>query len=117
MPINPQAEAYLARGASFGLPHLVDQGVSVARGYSHVEPDLAGALNPRVAIKHEYFTSSTADIPVHIYTPKAPEHKFPTPFNDFYEGPQLNSNQALSLTKEIPMVLQLIFSIRCKRVS
>jgi acetyl esterase len=70
MPLNPQAEAFLARWAAAGLPHLVEQGVYVARSYSHAEPDLGGALNPRVEIKHDYFTSSTADIPIHIYTPK-----------------------------------------------
>ena len=132
MPLNPQAEAFLARGAAAGLPHLVDQGVYVARGYSHAEPDLGGVLNPRVSIEDSFFTSSTADIPIHIYTPqgdgpfsalvyfhgggwvlnyigkydaqlgdmaerinsviisinyqKAPEHKFPIPFNDCYEG-------------------------------
>lgn len=130
MTLNPQAEALLALGV--GLPHLVDQGVYTARSNSHAEPDLGGALNPRVEIKDRYFTSSTADIPVHIYTPKgrgpfnalvyfhgggwvinyvgkydaqlgdmaekinsviisinyqkAPEHKFPIPFNDCYEG-------------------------------
>ena len=132
MPIDPQAEAFLARGVAAGLPHLVDQGVYEARGYSHAEPDLGGVLNPRVEIGHRYFTSSSADIPIHIYTPKgagpfrglvyfhgggwvlnyvgkydaqlsdmaektnsvivsinyqkSPEHKFPTPFNDCYEG-------------------------------
>lgn len=132
MPIHPQAESFLARGAAAGLPHLVDQGVAIARKYSHAEPDLGGQLNPNVSIAHDYFTSSTADIPIHVYTPKgagpfnglvyfhgggwvlnfvarydaqlsdmaertnsvivsinyqkAPEHKFPIPFNDCYEG-------------------------------
>ena len=130
MPLNPQAEAFLALGA--GIPHLVDRGIYVVRNDSHAEPDLGGVLNPRVKIKHDYFTSSTADIPIHIYTPqgegafnalvyfhgggwvlnfagkydaqlsdmaektnsviisvnyqKSPEHKFPIPFNDCYEG-------------------------------
>ena len=68
MPLNPQAEALLALGA--GVAHLVDRGIYVARNDSHAEPDLGGVLNPRVEIKHDYFTSSTADIPIHIYTPK-----------------------------------------------
>ncbi len=70
MPIHPQAEALLARGAAAGLPHIADQGVFLARTYSHAEPDLGGELNPRVEIEHRYFTSKSADIPIHIYTPK-----------------------------------------------
>ena len=49
MPIQPQAEAFSAREASAGLPYLVDQGVYVAGCYSHAEPDLGGAFNPRIA--------------------------------------------------------------------
>jgi acetyl esterase len=150
MPLNPQAEAFLALGAAAGLPHLVDQGAYVARSNSHAEPDLGGALNPRVEIKDRFFTSSTADIPMHIYTPKgpgpfnalvyfhgggwvinyigkydaqlsdmaekinsviisinyqkAPEHKFPTPFNDCYEGLEWVVNHASELNINIEKI-------------
>ena len=141
MPLNPQAEAFLALGA--GIPHQVDRGIYVVRSDSHAEPDLGGTLNPRVKITHDYFTSSTADIPIHIYTPqgngpfnalvyfhgggwvlnfagrydaqlsdmaekinsviisvnyqKSPEHKFPIPFNDCYEGLEWVVNHASEL--------------------
>jgi acetyl esterase len=145
MPLNPQAEAFLALGAE--VAHLVDRGIYVARNDSHAEPDLGGVLNPRVEIKHDYFTSSTADIPIHIYTPKgdgpfsalvyfhgggwvlnfagrydaqlsdmaekinsviisvnyqkSPEHKFPIPFNDCYEGLEWVINHANELNINI----------------
>jgi acetyl esterase len=134
MTLNSQASAFLERGKAANLPDLSAMGATVARGYSHAEPDLGGELDPRVDIAIEFFTSSTADIAVAIYTPpatsnakraglvyfhgggwvinyigkyhaqmasmalktnsvivsvnyqKAPEHKFPIPFNDCYEG-------------------------------
>lgn len=141
MPLNPQAEVFLALGAE--VAHLVDRGVYVARNDSHAESDIGGIINPRVEIKHDYFTSSTADIPIHIYTPKgdgpfsalvyfhgggwvlnfagrydaqlsdmaekinsviisvnyqkSPEHKFPIPFNDCYEGLEWVVNHANEL--------------------
>lgn len=138
MALHPQAEAFLERARAAHLPDISDQGATMARGYSHGEPDLGGALDPSVDISIEFFTSSTADIAVAIYTPpvvdssqgkraglvyfhgggwvinyiakyhaqmasmakktnsiivsvnyqKAPEHKFPIPFNDCYEGLQ-----------------------------
>lgn len=134
MTLNPQAFAFLERGKAANLPDISLMGATVARRYSHAEPDLGGELDESVEIKIEFFTSSTADIAVAIYTPplkssakraglvyfhgggwvinyigkyhaqmaamavktnsiiisvnyqKAPEHKFPTPFNDCYEG-------------------------------
>lgn len=136
MALHPEAAAFLERGKAAGLPDISEQGQTMARGYSHGEPDLGGALDPSVDIAIEFFTSSTADIAVAIYTPpgipgekraglvyfhgggwvinyiskyhaqmasiakktnsiiisvnyqKAPEHKFPIPFNDCYEGLQ-----------------------------
>lgn len=148
MPLNPQAEAFLALGA--GVAHLVDRGIYVARNDSHAEPDIGGELNPRVEIKHDYFTSSTADIPIHIYTPKgdgpfsalvyfhgggwvlnfagrydaqlsdmaekinsviisvnyqkSPEHKFPIPFNDCYQGLEWVINHANELNINIEKI-------------
>ena len=148
MPLNPQAEAFLALGTE--VEHLVDRGVYVARNDSHAEPDIGGELNPRVEIKHDYFTSSTADIPIHIYTPKgdgpfsalvyfhgggwvlnfagrydaqlsdmaekinsviisvnyqkSPEHKFPIPFNDCYEGLEWVINHANELNINIEKI-------------
>jgi len=136
MALHPEAAAFLERGKAAGLPDISEQGQSMARGYSHGEPDLGGELDPSVDIAIEFFTSSSADIAVAIYTPpgtpgekraglvyfhgggwvinyiskyhaqmssmakktnsiivsvnyqKAPEHKFPIPFNDCYEGLQ-----------------------------
>jgi acetyl esterase len=136
MALHPEAAAFLERGKAAGLPDISEQGQTMARGYSHGEPDLGGELDPSVDIAIEFFTSSSADIAVAIYTPpasseakrpglvyfhgggwvinyiskyhaqmasmakktnsiivsvnyqKAPEHKFPIPFNDCYEGLQ-----------------------------
>ena len=138
MALHPQAEALLERARAIQLPDISEQGATMARGYSHGEPDLGGELDASVDIDFEFFTSSTADIAVAIYTPrvvdgkkgkraglvyfhgggwvinyiskyhaqmasmakktnsiivsvnyqKAPEHKFPIPFNDCYEGLQ-----------------------------
>ncbi len=138
MALHPQAEAFLERARAAQLPDISEQGATMARGYSHGEPDLGGELDLSVDIAIEFFTSSTADIAVAIYTPpavngstdkraglvyfhgggwvinyiskyhaqmasmakktnsiivsvnyqKAPEHKFPIPFNDCYEGLQ-----------------------------
>jgi acetyl esterase len=116
------------------LGDISEQGARLARSYSHLQPDIAGQLDPSVVITHEFFTSLTADILVSIYTPptsvegkraglvyfhgggwvinyigkyhaqlaamakktnsiivsvnyqKAPEHKFPIPFDDCYAG-------------------------------
>ena len=134
MALDPQTSAFLELGKAANLPDISVQGPQVARGYSHAQPDLGGEIDPSVDIAIEFFTSSTADIAVAIYTPpattsakragivyfhgggwvinyiakyhaqlaamakktnsvivsvnyqKAPEHKFPIPFNDCYEG-------------------------------
>lgn len=130
MPIHPQAQAFLDLGATLGLPDISEQGPYMARSYSHAERDLAGPIESGVGIENPYFTSPTADLPLHVYTPegagpframvyfhgggwvlnyiskydaqlislakqtnsvivsvnyqKAPEHKFPIPFDDCY---------------------------------
>ncbi len=142
MALHPQADLFLQRARAANLPDISEQGATVARGYSHGEPDLGGEIDPSVEITIDFFTSSTADIPVAIYTPpgggqgkraglvyfhgggwvinyigkyhaqmaamakklnavivsvnyqKAPEHKFPIPFNDCYEGLQWTVSQA-----------------------
>lgn len=134
MTLHPHSAAFLEMAKAANLPDISEQGATVARGYSHGQPDLGGEIDPSVDISIEFFTSSTADIAVAIYTPpatssakrtgivyfhgggwvinyiakyhaqlasmakktnsvivsvnyqKAPEHKFPTPFNDCYEG-------------------------------
>jgi len=134
MALDPQTFAFLELAKAANLPDISVQGPQVARGYSHAQPDLGGEIDPSVDISIEFFTSSTADIAVAIYTPpatttakragivyfhgggwvinyiakyhaqlaamakktnsvivsvnyqKAPEHKFPIPFNDCYEG-------------------------------
>ncbi len=134
MTLDIQASAFLERAKAANLPDISVMGPTNARKYSHAEPDLGGFLDPRVDIGFEFFTSTTADIAVAIYTPpatstakraglvyfhgggwvinyigkyhsqlasmaiktnsvivsvnyqKAPEHKFPIPFNDCYEG-------------------------------
>jgi acetyl esterase len=134
MALDPQTSAFLELAKAANLPDISVQGPQVARGYSHAQPDLGGEIDPSVDISIEFFTSSTADIAVAIYTPpatttakrpgivyfhgggwvinyiakyhaqlaamakktnsvivsvnyqKAPEHKFPIPFNDCYEG-------------------------------
>jgi acetyl esterase len=144
MALHPQADAFLERARAAKLPDISEQGATMARGYSHGEPDLGGELDPSVDIAIEFFTSSTADIAVAIYKPpavdgstgkraglvyfhgggwvinyiskyhaqmaamakktnsvivsinyqKAPEHKFPIPFNDCYEGLQWTVSNA-----------------------
>jgi acetyl esterase len=134
MALDPQVSAFLELAKAANLPDISVQGPKIARGYSHAQPDLSGEINPSVNISIEFFTSSTADIAVAIYTPpvssaakraglvyfhgggwvinyiakyhaqmaamaiktnsiivsvnyqKSPEHKFPIPFNDCYEG-------------------------------
>jgi acetyl esterase len=134
MSLHPHSAAFLEMAKAANLPDISEQGPTVARGYSHGQPDLGGEIDPSVDISIEFFTSSTADIAVAIYTPpaatdakrtgivyfhgggwvinyiakyhaqmasmakktnsiivsvnyqKAPEHKFPIPFNDCYEG-------------------------------
>jgi acetyl esterase len=134
MALHPHASAFLDLAKAANLPDISVQGANTARGYSHGQPDLGGEIDPTVDISIEFFTSSTADIAVAIYTPpattdakrvgivyfhgggwvinyiakyhaqmasmakktnsiivsvnyqKAPEHKFPIPFNDCYEG-------------------------------
>ncbi len=134
MTLHPQVSAFLDMARAANLPDISEQGARVARGYSHADPELGGVIDPSVDISIEFFTSSTADIAVAIYTPpatsaekragivyyhgggwvinyiakyhaqmasmakktnsiivsinyqKAPEHKFPIPFNDCYEG-------------------------------
>ncbi|MBP7898048.1 MAG: alpha/beta hydrolase [Candidatus Planktophila sp.] len=134
MSLHPHAASFLEMAKAANLPDISVQGARVARGYSHGQPDLGGVIDPTVDISIEFFTSSTADIAVAIYTPpatsdakragivyfhgggwvinyiakyhaqmasmakktnsiivsvnyqKAPEHKFPIPFNDCYEG-------------------------------
>ncbi|MBC7463806.1 MAG: alpha/beta hydrolase [Actinobacteria bacterium] len=132
MPLNPQVQAFLDLGAKANLPDISEQGPFMARSNSHAEPDISGPIESGARIDHKYFTSPTADLPVHIYTPegegpfnalvyfhgggwvvnyvskydaqlvalakktnsvivsvnyqKAPEHKFPIPFDDCYAG-------------------------------
>jgi acetyl esterase len=134
MALDPQTSAFLELAKAANLPDISVQGPQVARGYSHAQRDFGGEIDPSVDIAIEFFTSSTADIAVAIYTPpattsakragivyfhgggwvinyiakyhaqlaamakktnsvivsvnyqKAPEHKFPIPFNDCYEG-------------------------------
>ena len=132
MALHPQAKAFLDLMASFNAPDISEAGAFAARSGSHGEPDISGPLDPTVRIDNRFFTSSTADTYIKIYTPagsgpfnalvyfhgggwvvnyvgkydaqcaalatmtnsvvisinyqKAPEHKFPIPFNDCYEG-------------------------------
>jgi acetyl esterase len=134
MTLHPQASAFLDLVAAANLPDMIAAGPTVARKFSHDQSNIGGEVDPSVDIRIEFFTSSTADIPVAIYTPlapsqekrsglvyfhgggwvlnyitkyhsqlaamakktnsvivsvnyqKAPEHKFPIPFNDCYEG-------------------------------
>jgi acetyl esterase len=134
MPLHPQAAAFLELVAAANLPDMIAAGPTVARKYSHDQSGISGEIDPSVDIRIEFFTSSTADVAVAIYTPastsqekraglvyyhgggwvlnyitkyhaqlaamakktnsvivsvnyqKAPEHKFPIPFNDCYEG-------------------------------
>ena len=69
MALHPQAAAFLDLGRAANLPDISEQGATVARGYSHADPELGGVIDPSVNISIEFFTSSTADIAVAIYTP------------------------------------------------
>lgn len=150
MPINPQAQAFLDLGAKANLPDISEQGPYMARSGRHGEPDIAGPVEPGVKIDHKYFTSPTADIPLHIYTPegtgpfnamvyfhgggwvvgyvamydaqlsamakktnsvivsvnyqKAPEHKFPIPFDDCYAGLEWTLANAEALNIDVTKV-------------
>ena len=132
MPLHPQAKSFLDLMASFNAPDISEAGAFAARSGSHGEPDISGPIDPTVRIDNRFFTSSTADTYIKVYTPagsgpfnalvyfhgggwvvnyvakydaqcaalatmtnsvvisinyqKAPEHKFPIPFNDCYEG-------------------------------
>lgn len=134
MTLHPQAAAFLDLVAAANLPDMIAAGPTVARKFSHDQSGISGEIDPSVDIRIEFFTSSTADVAVAIYTPvstsqekraglvyyhgggwvlnyitkyhaqlaamakktnsvivsvnyqKAPEHKFPIPFNDCYEG-------------------------------
>lgn len=132
MSLHPDSRAFLDLAAKANLPDISEQGAHMARMNSHVEADIAGALDPTVTITYEFVTTATADIPVVVYTPagggvragmvyfhgggwvinyvnkyhsqlaglatmtnsviisvnyqKAPEHKFPIPFDDCYTG-------------------------------
>jgi acetyl esterase len=132
MPLHPQAKAFLDGIAALNPPDISEAGAFVARSNSHGEPDISGPIDPTVRIDNRFFTSSTADTYIKVYTPagsgpfnalvyfhgggwvvnyvakydaqcaalatmtnsvvisinyqKAPEHKFPIPFNDCYEG-------------------------------
>ena len=136
MTLHPQAAAFLDLMAAANLPDMITAGPTVARKYSHDLSNVGNDSDPSVDIRIEFFTSSTADVAVAIYTPatasqekraglvyfhgggwvlnyitkyhaqlaamakktnsiivsvnyqKAPEHKFPIPFNDCYEGLQ-----------------------------
>ena len=69
MALDPQVSAFLELAKAANLPDISVQGPTIARGYSHAQPDLSGEINPSVNISIEFFTSSTADIAVAIYTP------------------------------------------------
>ena len=71
MSLHPDAAAFLEMAKAANLPDISVQGATVARGYSHGQPDLGGEIDPSVDISIEFFTSSTADIAVAIYTPPA----------------------------------------------
>ena len=40
MALDPQASAFLDLGKAANLPDISEQGATVARGYSHGQPDL-----------------------------------------------------------------------------
>ena len=46
MALDPQAQAFLDRMASFNAPDISEAGALVARSGSHGEPDLSGPLDP-----------------------------------------------------------------------
>ena len=69
MSLHPDAAAFLEMGKAANLPDISVQGASVARGYSHGEPDISGPIDPTVRIDNRFFTSSTADTYIKVYTP------------------------------------------------
>lgn len=154
MALHPQADAFLVRARAAKLPDISEQGATMARSLSHGEPDLGGELDTSVDITVDFFTSSTADVAIAIYTPpaaenaggkraglvyfhgggwvinyisryhaqmaamakktnsiivsvnyqKAPEHKFPTPFNDCYEALQWTVANAERLGIDVNLI-------------
>ncbi|MEI8149576.1 MAG: alpha/beta hydrolase [Actinomycetes bacterium] len=69
MPLDPQAEAFLAREAALNLPDISEIGIAARYG-GHAEVDVAGPVGDGAAIAHRFITTPTADLPVRIYTPK-----------------------------------------------
>jgi acetyl esterase len=69
MTLHPQAAAFLELVAAANLPDMIAAGPTVARKYSHDQSGISGEIDPSVDIRIEFFTSSTADVAVAIYTP------------------------------------------------
>ena len=57
MALDPQVSAFLELAKAANLPDISVQGPTIARGYSHAQPDLSGEINPSVNISIEFFTS------------------------------------------------------------
>lgn len=69
MTLHSDSQAFLDLGAKANLLGISERGARMARINSHVEADIAGALDSTLSIRREFFTGATADIPVAIYTP------------------------------------------------
>ena len=69
MTLHPQAAAFLELVAAANLPDMIAAGPTVARKFSHDQSGISGEIDPSVDIRIEFFTSSTADVAVAIYTP------------------------------------------------
>jgi len=69
MPLDPQAEAFLAREAALNLPDISEIGTAARYG-GHAEVDVAGPVGDGATITHRFITTPTADLPIRIYTPK-----------------------------------------------
>ena len=69
MPLHPQAKAFLDGIAALNPPDISEAGAFVARSNSHGEPDISGPIDPTVRIDNRFFTSSTADTYIKVYTP------------------------------------------------
>lgn len=69
MTHNPQVADFLKILNGANSPEICDVGPLQARKNSYLDPDAAGQIDSRVQIKHRFFTSPTADLPLRIYLP------------------------------------------------
>jgi acetyl esterase len=145
MPLDPQAQAFLAQAAEAGAPPTEEMTPAEARVAALAYSTLGGEPEEVADLEHRFIPGPSADLPVRIYRPagagpeplpalvyfhgsgwviinievcdttsramanrtgcvvvavnyqKAPEHKFPIPFDDCYAATRWVSDNAAEL--------------------